>query len=319
MAELFAMKTPSGQLDPAKLKYPVLVQPKLDGLRGICIKDGAHIGASGPVGCRWFSFTGKPLWNLEHVSASLPDGDVGVYDGEIIWPGHPFSDAYGLCKRQTSNAETRKQAKELEFHCFDRLELDEWSGKHTFRTFADRVNKLREVSPASKIGPNLVLMDVLRVVDREGLEAAYQEFLDAGHEGLMAKAINGLYHWTRHPDWHRYKPTITVDARVVGTYEEFDKHGVAKGTLGGVLIKVPSENDPALEVLCKCGNGFKATERKKWWAPVGKPQKWPGLGNLAVYPTGPLMGQWIEVESKCRNESGALREPHFKRLREDKS
>lgn len=317
MAELFAMKTPSGQLDPAKLQYPVLVQPKLDGLRGICIKDSRY----GEVGCHWYSFTGKPLWNLEHVSKSLPKGDCGVFDGEIIWPGHPFSDAYGLCKRQTQDPETLELSKQLEFHCFDRLELSEWSSKNTFRGFSQRVTKLREVSPADKIGPNLVLMDVLRVPDAESLEAAYQEFLVRGYEGLMAKSMNGLYHWTRHPDWQRYKPTETADVKVIAAYEEEDKHGKPKGTLGGVFVRVPPyEAGPVQHdaVICKVGNGFKAAERKKWWKPdwtIELPLKLPK--NMR-YGGSPLIGKTIEVEFKCRTASGALREPFFKRLREDK-
>lgn len=314
MTDLFAMKTPSGQLDPLKWKYPTLVQPKLDGLRGICIKDSAH----GIVGCRWFSFTGKPLWNLENVSASLPKGDCAVYDGEIIWPGHPFSDAYGLCKRQTSNPETVRQAAELRFHCFDRLELGEWSGKSCFRAFDQRLDDLMNAAYGERSGLAMQVMGVDSVESPEDLERMYQLYLAAGHEGLMAKRPQGRYYWTRHADWHRYKPTVTHDVEVLGAYEEFDKNGVAKGTLGGVIVRVPAE-DGFPESICKVGGGFKAAERKKWWKPdwtIKWDLKWPKVERAGG---SPLVGQMIEVESKCRQpKSGALREPHFVRLREDK-
>jgi ATP-dependent DNA ligase len=311
MSELFAMKTPSGQLDPAKIEYPTLVQPKLDGLRGICIKDASH----GVAGCRWFSFTGKPLWNLEAVSASLPDGDTGVYDGEIVWPGHPFSDAYGLCKRQTSNAQTKKDAQELQYHCFDRLELSEWSSKHTFRGFQDRLLLLMSLDKAD-VDRNFHVMGVDRVDDAADLEKFYRLYLANGNEGLMAKRPKGLYHWKRHADWHRYKPTVTHDVRVIGVYEEVSIKGVEKGTLGGILVEVPAE--PGFpEAVCKVGGGFKAAERKKWWTPQ-RTSKAMTYEGTHVTDGSPLVGMVVEVESKCRTASGALREPHFVRTREDK-
>lgn len=312
MADLFAMKTPSGQLDPNKIQYPVLVQPKLDGLRGICIKDSAH----GIVGCRWFSFTGKPLWNLEAISASLPDGDVGVYDGEIIWPGHPFSDAYGLCKRQTSNAETKRQAQELRYHVFDRLELSEWSSKSTGRQFDQRLKKLMLLDKKGDVGEHFQVVGVDRVDDADDLERMYRLYLAAGHEGLMAKKAGGLYHWTRHPDWHRYKPTVTHDVRVIAVYEENDKHGEPKGALGGVLVEVQAE-DGFPEATCKVGGGFTKLQRKEFWT-LNKVSKTMTYEGVLMHDGSPLIGQVIEVESKCRNPSGALREPHFVRLREDK-
>lgn len=317
---LFAMKTPPGQLDPSKLQYPTLVQPKLDGLRGICIKDSAKLSQprgirpSGTVaGVRWFSFTGKPLWNLENVSVNLPEGDTAVYDGEIIWPGHPFSDAYGLCKRQTQDEETLEQAAELEFHCFDRLELSEWSGKHCIRPFGDRLYRLHDFQAGVWSRPYFP-MGVVMAIDAAELEAAYKDYLAEGHEGLMAKRPEGLYHWARHADWMRYKPTETADVTVIAAYEEQDKTGKFKGTLGGFFVRTEKG------VVCKVGNGFKAVERKAWWKPkfaIVLPASLP-RGKDLHYGGSPLIGKTIECEFKMWTKDGAMREPHFKRLRPDK-
>lgn len=321
MAELFAMKTPSGQLDPLKIEYPLIVQPKLDGLRGIAIKSGS--GNRGPV--QWYSFTGKPLWNLEAVSDDLPR-EEGVYDGEIIWPGHPFSDAYGLCKRQTPKGDTAKLARELRFVIFDRLELSEWTMKQCHRTFMERMAPLTAFGickTAPHGDPELfgqrghcVFLGFGAVHNAVELERAYARYLNDGHEGLMAKNPDGLYRWTRHPDWHRYKPTVTHDVKVIAVYEEDDKNGDPKGTLGGCLIEIPAE-DGFSKVTCKVGGGFKALERKKFWTPERATKSMTCYG-VTMHDGSPLIGKTIEVESKCRNPSGALREPHFVRLREDK-
>lgn len=304
MADLFAMKTPSGQLDPRKLTYPILVQPKLDGLRGIC-----RVTPQGKV---WFSFTGKPLWNLSPVQESIPRGVLGVFDGEIVWPGHPFSDAYGICKRQGCDDDTALSAMQLRYRVFDHLTLTEWTERQCVRPYQDRVANLLNM----KFGKAIEAVGVDVADSPEELERWYRLYLAAGHEGLMAKSPDGLYYWKRHADWQRYKPTVTHDVRVIAVYEENDKHGDAKGTLGGCLVSVPAE-DGFPEATCKVGGGFKAAERKSFWTPE-RASKWMTYEGVPMHDGSPLVGQVIEVVSKCRNPSGALREPHFVRLRPDK-
>jgi ATP-dependent DNA ligase len=300
MAELFAMKTPSGQLDPLKIKYPIAVQPKLDGLRGLCATDGCGDSV-------WSSFSGKPLWNLEFLSLSMPKGVAAVFDGEIVWPGHPFSDANGLCKRRQADEETLAQSRELQFHVFDVLSLSEWEVKKTDRPYINRHQRMHSLS----FGPSVIPMLSKIVWSPEELDQEYRVYLDAGHEGLMAKERMGLYHWKRHPDWHRYKPTETADVVVVAAYEEYDKNGKPKGTLGGFVVRTESGH------LCKVGNGFKAHERKSWWwGDIGQLKTLPKFG--LVYDNHPMVGQVIECEFKCWTQDGAMREPFFKRMRPDK-
>ncbi len=316
MAELFAMKTPSGQLDPETLKYPVLCQPKLDGIRGICIKDSAY----GDKGCRWFSFSGKPLWNLEFVTSALPKGDTAVYDGEIIWPGHTAAETNGLIKRQTVDLKKHpnhaQEVQELRFYCFDYMSLMAWESKVCNRPYSQRAIDVLSTLYSEKL--NITAMGIDRAENPSDLEKLYGLYLASGYEGLMAKQPDGLYHWKRHPDWHRYKPTITTDVEVLGAYEEEDKNGVAKGTLGGIIIRVPAE-DGYPEAICKCGGGFKAKERKEWWKPdwtIKWDNNWPKVTRVGG---SPLIGHIVEVVSKERNKkSGALREPHFVRERPDK-
>jgi ATP-dependent DNA ligase len=161
-------------------------------------------------------------------------------------------------------------------------------------------------------GPNILPVPNVRARTAKELEWWYRRFLEQGFEGLMAKRPDGLYYWGRHSDWHRYKPTITADVKVIAAYEEEDKHGVPKGTLGGVVIE---QEDGTIS---KCGGGFKAAERKKWWTPGKFVMKDARPPKGLRYGPSPLIGHLIEVEAKCRNESGALREPHFVRTREDK-
>ena len=81
---------------------------------------------------------------------------------------------------------------------------------------------------------------------------------------------------------------------------------------------MPAEADFP-EAICKCGGGFTKIQRAEWWKPdwtvKWDNKRWP---KVSRFGGSPLIGKTIEVESKCRNASGALREPHFVRTREDK-
>lgn len=282
MAELFAMKTPTGQLDPAKLKYPIGIQAKLDGVRAICI-NGV-----------WYSFSGKPLWNTQNIDKHLEGVANGrVLDGEIIWPGHPFADAYGLLKRKKGGGITIHQSKELEFHVFDTLTLEEWRTKGPTRPYMERHMQLVKLFPDDCKVAIIVPMAV--ATDRAYLEQTYKQYIEEGYEGLMAKDLDGQYHWKRHPDWQRYKPVHTEDFRVTEIHEEISKAGFPKKSLGAVTVALGDGK------TCKVGGGFNKGQRIGLWR---HPEE--------------ILGRWIEVEFKLKTKDGSLREPVFVRLRPDK-
>ena len=280
----FAMKTPNGMLDPKKLVFPVLLQPKLDGLRGLAV-----VGYDGSV--TWYSYSGKPLWNLEYVTQFLPD-HPGVYDGEIIWPGRPFSDAYGLCKRQKPDPKKypdhEKDKLALQFHVFDFLHHGEWSSKECERPLRLRLSEL--VSLIETNPGTVTSVPTWMANDLKGFHEYHRMFLDKGYEGTMVKKLDGLYWWKRHPDWHRWKPTDPIDVLIL---EQIEGKGKWKGALGAFVVQMPDGT------RCKAGGGRITLEtRKEWWSRN-------------------LVGKYVEVLRKP-GKKGAMREPILVRLREDK-
>jgi ATP-dependent DNA ligase len=283
----FAMKTPPGQLDPKKLQFPTRLQPKLDGLRGIFVRTLR--------GDEWFSYSGKPLWNLEHVTGEMPCV-TGTYDGEIIWPGHPFADAYGLCKRQKPDPKKypdHAQSKtELQYHVFDMLTPGEWDDKFCSRVFDDRMKRL--IAAMGDGTERTKRVPIWTANTTEAFLQYHKMFLETGYEGTMVKNPDGLYHWKRHPDWQRYKPTQTIDVMITGYIEG---KGKWKGALGAFWVKMPDGTE------CKSGGGrIDLATRKDWWE---RRQS--------------LLGTYVEVESKLTTKAGKMREPILIRLREDKS
>lgn len=275
---MFAMKTPSVTPLLSSLRFPLIVQPKLDGLRAIAIKR-----QPGRSRAEWFSFYGKPLYHTESLDASLPPG-VGVFDGEITWPGHPFSDAYGAMKRSQSPFPEKD---ELRFHVFDRLTLDEWKHKETERPLRARLQQLA----AEKFGPQIRKVPSHTATSAAQFRVWQKGFLEKGFEGAMAKDPEAPYFWKRHPAWQRYKPTKTVDVKITGMHEGAGKWS---GALGAFDIRLPSG------VTQRVGGGLiSEDERRKWWERN-------------------LVGKTLEVKYKSETHTGRLREPRIVRLRPDK-
>jgi ATP-dependent DNA ligase len=127
----------------------------------------------------------------------------------------------------------------------------------------------------------------------------------------MLKEPGAGYHFGRAQNWWKAKDFYEGDFEITGAYEGDEPSTI--GTLGGVYIKGEltwrSQNWP---IDCKCGGGFKSTNRN----PFSRDNLW------AMHGAGLLVGRVCEVKFQevTKNEDGrfALRFPTFLRLRDDK-
>lgn len=282
MGELFAMKTPSEKLDLDTVEYPIAIQPKLDGIRGIW--DGKE----------FLSFGGNPIGrNIPDLSWHAQKLGGCVLDGEMWAPGKTMAEINGILKAGPKKGYAQTFGKMIRFRVFDMLTADEWATKTCTRPWVERDQYMWDILP--KEGPLQPLQHFV-ARDRHHLEALHESFLNQGWEGSMLKKLDGLYHWTRHPDWLRYKPVHTEDFKIVDAIEGGGKWN---GALGAFIIDVGKGR------RSKAGGGRITLEERREWL-----RKWE-TGEI-----GP--GTWVEVEFKCRTDDGKPREPQLIRLREDK-
>jgi DNA ligase-1 len=263
--------------DLAKLTFPVVVQPKLDGIRAT-VQDGAV-----------YSRTLKRIPNAE-VQATLGRPEFEGLDGEVI-VGSPTAED---CYRQTSSfvMSESKRGADWCFVVFDAVE----SGLTTL-PYSQRRTRLESLSVLWHVAePNRVaLVSETVAASLEELEAVEGRLVAEGHEGAILRVPSAAYkHGRSTPSGPllKLKRFVDFEAVVLGVYEEQHnanvgftnelgrtarstaKDGkVGKGTLGGLIVR--ALNGPAEGVEFRVGTGFDAAQRESLWAESEAPPSAP--------------------------------------------
>lgn len=201
--------------DLSKIKYPVLVSPKLDGIR--CVVFGG-VGYSRKL---------KPIPNayIQRYLSEVPDG----FDGELIVGENTGED---VMNRTASGVMSQDGEPNFRFHVFDWCIPEVWD-----TPFKDRLAALNKVVPAysrcSRVPQHVVSNDA-------DLLAIERMYLTQGYEGVMIREPSAPYKLGRSTTKEgillKLKRFIDAEAYVVGFVErqhntneqERDERGYAK-------------------------------------------------------------------------------------------
>jgi len=185
--------------------------------------------------------------------AAIVEGEAVPVDpntGEFL----PFQE---VSRRRGRKTEVERMAKEFPvtlfaFDCLLRSDQD-----LTARPYADRRKALEAV-----VKPNDgIRHSTARVTeDVKQAEAFFDEALQAGCEGLMAKALDSTYDaGARGFKWIKFKKEYsaalsdTIDLVVVGA---FAGRGKRAGTYGALLMAAYDDEADVFRTTCKLGTGF---------------------------------------------------------------
>ena len=241
-----------------ELQYPLLVSPKLDGIRGIV------------QGGKVLSRTMKPLRSYQVQDRYA---DFRFCDGELIVGDPTDPDCYNLCQSHVMSFD--KPHKDLRYYVFDYL-------RNPYLPFYQRLEEA-ENFVKSLNGVDSVLFVNHSNVDNEDELLEYEEkCLQMGYEGIMMRDPLSAYKEGR-ATWregiiYKLKRFTDTEARVVGFEERFintneqetDERGYAKrskaqaglvasGLLGKFLVQF---ND---EILSIAPGNFKHDQLKDIW------------------------------------------------------
>lgn len=153
--------------DFALLKFPLLVTPKLDGIRCLKVKGQALSRKFLPIQNEFIRG-----W----IEKNLPDG----VDGELMVPGENFSTAAGLISRIKGEPNFR-------YHIFD------YVAKDLTRPYALRMEDLATLNTAGVVGERVVRLLPKAATDLDILQHWEALFLEQGYEGLMARSPGSPY------------------------------------------------------------------------------------------------------------------------------
>ena len=161
----------------AKIKFPVMVQPKIDGVRGL--------NMLGP-------FTGRSLKsfaNLHTTNFFSQRGFLG-FDGELAAEQECHAD---LCRLTTSAIGTIAGEPWLMWHVFDYVTetTRELPYVHRLSALYNRVGELSISSPL--LAAHLKPIYTISVSNLEQLEQAEATFLSQGYEGVILRDPNGKH------------------------------------------------------------------------------------------------------------------------------
>jgi DNA ligase-1 len=187
----------AGKFDPEKIKLPVYVSPKLDGIR-CCIHQGQALSRSL-----------KPIPN-KHVFGALSAVHLEGLDGELIVGDPCAHDVY----RQTNSAVMSFEgAPEFKYFVFDNFQS---SGGFEKRNEIARQMAL-ELPTMIEWLPQHLATSLDQVYSFE------ESFLSSGYEGIIVRSLDGPYKYgrsTTNEGWLlKKKNFMDGEARIIGFQE----------------------------------------------------------------------------------------------------
>ena len=255
---------------------PVYIQPKLDGVRCLCTKDGAY------------SRAGNKFMNIAHIELRLipffkQHPDV-VLDGELY--NHElkndFEKIISLVRKQKPTSDDRLDAKSLvQFHVYDYFDgviYDSYKTRMQQLVTSDIYNKDIKYVPAKLVDSYNYARDI------------HATFLSEGYEGSIIR-LDCLYKHGRSYDLMKFKDFSDAEATIIG-YEE------GKGKRTNTVGKFLMIDDEGVEFGCPPGKGY----------------NYKDLANMLL-EINDYIGQRATFTYFQRTKAGSYRHPHFKGLR----
>lgn len=242
--------------DISKVQYPVLVSPKLDGIRCI-IKDGVALSRS------------LKLIPNRHIQKILGKFELNGLDGEIMIEGEDFNGVQSAVMSEDGEPN-------FTYHVFDSFNLED----AFFQRF-DLVKRRIAAWALSPFMPILRLVPHLLAANQEELLAYESQFVKMGYEGLMVRSLNGPYKHGRSTlkegSLLKLKRFKDAEATITGFVERmhntneatknelghterssFKSGMVPTNSLGALIVQF---NDKELEI----GTGFNEEQRVNLW------------------------------------------------------
>jgi DNA ligase-1 len=305
-------------------KWPVVAEPKLDGVRVLAFVDITKPSV------HFFSRSGKEFTTFDHLKGPLlrliddfradlcglgDDYDAEYFsdrvdceDFAVVFDGEIVSGSFNKTVSEVRRKDA--QATDAIFNVFDILPMslfskdDKVPSKHTY---TERRQVLNELLPTGKSGPVHLLPRYLVSSEAE-IDALYESVQARGLEGLIIKD-DAPYYRRRNHAWMKIKAEESTDVPIVGFEEGTGKY---EGMLGAIIVafdKTCHENgahganhDHPDAVRVNVGSGLSDSQRQSFWE-----------------DREALIGRVIEVEFHEITPDGSLRHPRFKRFRDDKA
>jgi DNA ligase-1 len=283
------------------------VEFKLDGARIQIHRQGDTVR----VFTRRLTEVTESLPEIVEIARSLPARSF-LAEGEVVAVDArsrplPFQDLMRRFRR-VHDVEALRREIPLQLYLFDLLSQD---GRLLIEEpYAARWRALEALAPADLLTPRKV------AEDRETIDTFFREALAAGHEGLMAKALDSDYAvGKRGKKWFKLKPAETLDCVILAA--EWG-HGRRQGTLSNYHLGV--RDGDGWQMIGKTFKGLTDAERATMTERLQELTTEDRGGYVVVRPEIVVEIAHNEIQKSPQYPSGyALRFARITRIRDDKA
>jgi len=274
------------------------IEPKLDGVRALAVVTHSSV--------TMYSCSGKVLHNFEDLEKTISDnkeifsseskfGNRFVVDGEVV--SENFQELMTQLHRKSNT-----NFKDAMYYIFDIIPLSHFvAGESSIQQFyrheiiQDIVEKIQSRTANIK-GLQGIEVDLSTSEGHNIMHRYAKSSVDDGFEGIVIKDLNAPYTAGRSNAWLKWKPSITVDLRIVSVEEGTGRNA---GRMGALICQ---GQDAGREIKTNVGSGFSDSQRDDIWKNKAK-----------------ILGRIVEIkcDSVTHNQSGtySLRFPRFLRFR----
>jgi len=229
-------ETGKGIIIEDSISYPVRIEPKLDGLRCIAVKNNGEVTL--------FTRSGSVLETLPRIKGLLENAtwDNFVLDAEVM--GADWNET-------ASVAMSYKRGKDdsgMVLHVFDAMTFDDWREQESTLNLSDRTELASELV-AKVNSTSVVTVDGKTVNNMKELLTFYNDCMEDGYEGIMLKDLNSKYAFKRSKAVLKMKPVTTYEGVIVGHYEG-NVGSKREGMWGGFNVVMPNG------VVTRVGGGY---------------------------------------------------------------
>lgn len=201
--------------------WPVLVEPKLDGLRTLTM--------TADDSATFYSRAGNLFQTMAHLIPQVQTvfGNGWALDSEGITGN--FEKSVGDIRRKNNGTNNA-----INLWIFDLIPLNEFINNTCSKPLSERRKVLESLfnETPEEERPNLILTPQKEAATMDDLMSIYSSHLEQGLEGTMIKKKNSLYEYKRSYDIMKLKPVDTIDLIVEGVEKG---EGEAENMVGRIL------------------------------------------------------------------------------------
>lgn len=203
-----------------KIKFPVMVQPKLDGHRCIAVIKNGNVSL--------WTRTRKRITSVPHiedqltyVAARVNHLRNAVLDGELY--NHKFKKDFEAITSATRKKEATEESAQIQYHVYDLVSR---------QGFEDRYSGLSDIVIHG--GDRVHLVDSVQVDSESQINGAFNRFLEEGYEGAMVRILGILYENKRSSQLLKVKIFEDDEFEIIGVEEG---RGKLQGHAGAFVLQ----------------------------------------------------------------------------------